>query len=152
MAFLQSSGSCPSLRDFWKIAVNGSFSSLASLLKSIGWILSGPTDLFVSKLRSFFKTASGEIIRGWIIFSVLRPMVGTSPGGSSVKTLVNCFWRILAFSESKYLIEFLSFGSSRRGLTPVLTFSRYRNKNIYNIYIIKIKYSVHLFTTLCQLF
>ena len=64
-----------------------------------------------------------ENINGWIIFSLLRPMVWTSPGGSSVNTLVNCFWRMLAFSKSRYSIEFLLFESSRRELTPVLTFS-----------------------------
>ena len=67
MAFLQSSGSCPSLRDFWKITVKGSFSSLASCLRNIGSILSGPTDLFVSKLLSFFKTASGESINDYLL-------------------------------------------------------------------------------------
>ena len=43
---------------------------------------------------------------------------GRSPVGSWVNWLLNCFWRMLAFSLSVYFDKSLSFGFVRRGIKP----------------------------------
>ena len=50
--------------------------------------------------------------------SVTLPREGTSPGGSFVKKLVNCFFSILAFSSSLNFKFDLSMFSSRSGAMP----------------------------------
>ena len=56
---------------------------------------------------------------------------------------------MLAFSKSRYFIEFLSFGSSRRGLTPVLTFSFFPIKD-QNTFVISLLYRFRIWLSICK--
>ena len=58
--------------------------------------------------------------------SVTLPREGTSPGGSFVNTLVNCFWSIQAFSSSPNFKLDLLLLSSNNGAIPDFVFIRRR--------------------------
>ena len=110
-----------------KSLVSGLFSVLASSLRSLGWILSGPGDLSTFRLSRTLYTSSSVLSTDSSGFSIsLLVSFGISPSGSFVKTLLKYFARMFAFSlSSSVLFDFGLFGSMASSAMPSLIFVFY---------------------------
>ena len=75
----------------------------ASTIRSLGWTLSGPHDLFTFKFL-LWPSHSLQIVYRYLHRSFLSSF-GMLVSGSRVKTLENCFWRIFALSWSSHLAD-----------------------------------------------
>ena len=88
MANLQSSGISWDFRMLLYRIVRAGAIELEISFNTLGWIPSGPGDLVVTRLFSFFRTASSVIciLCNVEVFSYFVGSFGISPSGSSTMT------------------------------------------------------------------
>ena len=138
IAVFQSFGILPLRIDELRRIVSGLLRISASSDISFGCISSGPEDLLVFRLLSFFSTSSTwiSIIRIFDWDRVLKD--GILSSGSLVNTLENWSWRRFAFSLSSNTSEFLSSKSASSGATPTFVFSFLRAwlQNNFGLYLL----------------
>ena len=133
MAFFQSDGTSPRCSEQLNNAVIGPAMISASSFRIRDEIPSGPHDLLGFSELSLFCTSSSMMIRFVMMEAVLWDSLGISSVDSVVKTLRNCFCKILALVLSSNLSESGSEGFSSKGAIPVLVLSFFRacNQNFF---------------------
>ena len=129
----------------------------ASSIRIQGLILSGPLDLLI--FRSSFFTITSVTHNSPTLCSVLLGILGISPSFSLLKTLENCFNRMLAFSSSSNFSDLLSFGLASNGAMPgfVFNLSRVCVQNILGLVLdsrampVQMTFSLFVMFLLCSL-
>ena len=118
-ACFHSSGNSRFLRDDRKIIVRGFEIASAISCSTLGWMASGPGDLLILSLSSFFLTISSDI--SMLSISISKTLFWNSGmfsfGCSTVKTLLKYCNRTSAFSVSDEVNygEFLVPGTCKSG-------------------------------------
>ena len=101
LAVVQSVGMVPCFSEAWKNSVNVGVNSSASVLSSLVGMRSGPVALCSLSEDSNLCMPFGVIVMCFICGCGLMPLSGMVVMSSScVNTVLKCWFRIFAFSES----------------------------------------------------